>query len=104
MEFCQLQLTCADKTEASKIAEVLLEKRLIVCSKQFTVASEFWWNESIERADEILLIMESREDLFAEIEVEISKIHSYETFVLQSFQVKRASEKAKDWLEENLKK
>lgn len=100
--YCQLWLTCADKTEADSIAAALLDKRLIACAKQVPVSSDFIWQGKVDHNDEILLVMDSREDLFEQIEAEITKLHSYDTFVLQAVPVNRVSAGAKAWLDESM--
>lgn len=101
--FCYLYLTCASKTEAEKIAKRLLEQRLIVCAKQIPLRAAYWWHGKIESENEILLAMESRPDLFEEVENEVASLHSYETFVLEAVPVSRVSKAANQWMNDNLK-
>jgi len=101
--FCQLWLTCADEAEAGKISQVLLEKHLIVCAKQVPVSSDFLWEGKVDHNDEVLLVMDSREDLFEEVESEIKELHNYETFVLESVLVNKVSGDASKWMQDNLK-
>lgn len=100
--YCQLWLTCANKTEADKIAKALLAKYLVACAKQLPVSSDFLWQGKIDHNDEILLVMDSHEDLFDKIEAEVAKLHSYETFVLQAIPVSKVSTAAAKWLEDSL--
>ena len=100
--FCNVWLSCADGAEADKIAKVLLEKRLVACVKKLPINSTFHWKGNVENSDEILLLMDSREDLFEEIESEVTKLHSYETFVLQSAPITNVSQKAEVWLIDSL--
>lgn len=100
--FCQLWLTCKDKAEADKIANTLLVKQFITCAKQIPVMSNYRWKGKIENANEVLLLMESRLGLFEEIETEISKLHSYDTFVLEAVPVQRMSKKSQEWLKDEL--
>lgn len=104
MNFCNVLLPCADSAEATTIAQSLLQLQLIVCAKQVPVGSDFLWHGKVDHNDEILLIMESREDLFDEIEAVVSKLHSYDTFVLEMFSVKRVSKKASEWMSSSLKR
>ena len=101
-DFCQLWLTCENKTEANRIAKALLKKHLIACAKQMLVSSDFHWDDKIEHANEILLVMESREDLFDKVEAEIAELHSYDTFVLEAIPISKISVKAKEWLEKEI--
>jgi periplasmic divalent cation tolerance protein len=102
-DFCQLWLTCANKEEADKIANTMLVKHLVACVKQTAVYSNFHWQGKIDNSDEILLLMESRLDLFDKVEEEIAKIHSYKTFVVEAVPVVRVSKKAENWLREEIK-
>lgn len=97
-EFCQLWLTCKDHEEASKIAQVLLKKRLVACVKQVPAWSAYRWEGKIEKTEEVILIMDSRVGLFDTVEEEISKLHSYDTFVLQALPLIKLSKKAAVWL------
>jgi len=102
-DFCQLWLTCKDKEEASKIANTLLVKHLVACVHKIPISSEFCWKGKIKSNDEILLVMESREDLFDEVEREVAKLHSYDTFVLEAVPISKISQKAEDWLKKEFK-
>ena len=101
-DFCQLWLSCADKAEASHISAVLLEKNLVACAKQVPISADFHWQEKVDHAEEVLLIMESRAKLFDEIEKAVSELHSYETFVLEATPIIRVSKKAEAWLNKSL--
>lgn len=104
MKICVLFLTCAKVTEADKISKTLLEKRLIVCAKRFPVSSSFLWNGKIDNADEVLLVMDSIEENFEKVRIEVAKIHSYKTFVLLSSPVTQTTKEARDWMGQELVK
>lgn len=101
-QFCYFYLSC-ETGEESKIANHLLKQHLVACAKFVPIASLYWWNGEIEHANETMIIFESAEDLFREIEVEIKKVHSYDTFVLTRVPMTNINEDAVRWLEENLK-
>lgn len=100
--FCYLVLTCKDDAEASKIARQLLAEKLIVCAKRLPVASDFLWKGEVESGNEVMLVMESREDLFDAVETVVAKLHSYETFVLEMLPVKGVNQAAANWMQDNL--
>lgn len=99
---CQYWLTCKDREEATSIANLLLEKRLITCAKQVPVKASYWWEGKLEHSEEILLIMDSKNKFFGKIEMEVAKLHSYDTFVLQEVEVNNLSNKALGWMENEL--
>jgi periplasmic divalent cation tolerance protein len=98
-----LLLTCADKKEAEKISQSLFKKKLIACAKKMPVSSSFLWKGKIDSENEVLLVMESMEAKFKEIEKEVRKLHSYETFVLVSLPVNQVSTGVTEWIKEGLK-
>lgn len=102
-KYCQIQLTCATRAEADKISNTLLVKQLVACVRQVSTNSAFRWQGKIDQVQEILLIMESRLDLFDKIEQEVAKLHSYKTFVLEAVPVEKMSSSASSWLTEELK-
>lgn len=101
-KFCQLWLTCNSGEEADKISDTLLVKHLVACVRQFPVNSEYWWKAKRERTKEVILMMESRLDLFEQVEKEVAKHHSYKSFVLEATPVEKISKKATDWLNREL--
>lgn len=101
--FCQLWLTCANHKEANKIKNTLLVKHLVACVHEMPVSSDFRWQGKIDSSKEVLLIMDSREDLFDEVEGEVAKLHSYDCFVLKAVPITDVSKKAQSWLEAELK-
>lgn len=103
-DFCQLWLTCGSKEEADKVTGALLAKHLVACVRQIPVVSDYHWEGKITHEGEILLVMESRLDLFDEIETEVTKHHSYGTFVLEALPVSRISKKAAKWLAKETKR
>lgn len=101
-KYCYIYLTCAKGDEGS-IAQALLEKRLAACAKFTPVSSMYWWQGALERDNEMLIVLETAEDLFNEIESEVAKLHSYDTFVLTCVDMNRVNDEAAKWMEENIK-
>ncbi|OGK11261.1 hypothetical protein A2954_06060 [Candidatus Roizmanbacteria bacterium RIFCSPLOWO2_01_FULL_37_12] len=103
MKIIILFLTCANLEEAEKISQALLKKKLVVCIKKTNVLSSFLWEGKLDKSEEVLLIMDSIEEKFAEIEKEVRKIHSYETFVLVANPVINSSKGVKEWIKKEIK-
>lgn len=102
MKMIVIFLTCSDEVEADKISESLLDKKLIACAKKLPVNSKFWWKGEKDNANEILFLMETVEEKFAEIEQEVKVLHSYETPMLFSIPVDNTTTEVNTWLSENL--
>ncbi|MBU2052109.1 divalent-cation tolerance protein CutA [Patescibacteria group bacterium] len=99
-----LLLTCANQAEADKIARALLEKHLVVCVKKTPVNSDFLWQGKIDHGSEILLIMDSHEELFDQVEQEIKKLHSYDLPVLVSLPVSKTTVGVAKWMKQELRR
>ena len=97
-EYVEFVLTCGSWQEAQAIADGLLEKRLVACVEFIDIKSKYHWQGAIEESQEVKLIMESLASKFEEVEDEIAKLHSYETFVLQQLLITRLSDQAAQWL------
>lgn len=102
MKPCIYLLTCANGEEAEKIGSVLLKKNLVACVKSSSITSQFLWKGDVNKSSEVLLIMDSAEELFNQIEKEVQTIHSYETFVLTALPIIHTTEKTMAWLSECL--
>jgi len=98
-----LFLTCTNKTEADKISDVLLDKRLVVCIKKFPVSSDYLWKGQKNSANEVLLIMESEERLFEKIKKTVKTLHSYDMPVLLSIPITKAPTGIFNWFKKELK-
>jgi periplasmic divalent cation tolerance protein len=94
----ELVLTCGSWQEARKIADALLDKRLIICAEFIEIKSKYWWKSELESRKEIRLVMHSLDKFFDEVETEVKKLHSYDVFTLQAVPLTHISKEAKQWL------
>ena len=92
-------LSCKNIEEADKISNQLLKKKLIVCAKKISTNSSYLWENKIESAQEVLLIMDSVEENFEKINQEVKKKHSYKTYTLLMTKINKVNDKALKWLE-----
>ncbi len=102
MKMAIFYLVCADDTEADKLSQILLDKKLVVCTKKIPVESAFSWKGKIHQADEVLMLMESSEEMFEKVEAEVRKVHSHKVFVFFSIPVSKASKGVLEWMKEGL--
>jgi len=72
-------VTAANKAEAEKIAQVLLNKRCAACVNIVDkIDSFFWWQNKIDAASEALLIIKSKKTRLKAIIKAVKSVHSYE--------------------------
>ena len=97
-------VTTANREEAEKILDILLEARLVACGNILSeVASVFGWAGKIEKAEECMVLLKSRRDLIERIAEVVKKLHSYEVPEIISFEIADGSEAYLNWLENSLK-
>jgi len=92
-------VTTSSKKEAEKIAQHLLNERLIACANIIgPVSSLFRWAGKMEKAEEYLIIMKSREDLFEKLADAVKALHSYEVPEILVLPIVGGSKAYLDWL------
>jgi periplasmic divalent cation tolerance protein len=92
-------VTTANKQEAEKIVQHLLEARLIACANIVgPVSSHFHWSGKLEKTEEYLILMKSRRDLFAKLSEAVKALHSYEVPEILALPVVEVSKAYLDWL------
>ncbi len=71
-------VTASGRDEAEKITAALLETRQAACVNIIApVVSRFWWKGKIDSADEVLLIIKTRETAVSDVINTVKRNHSY---------------------------
>lgn len=71
-------VTCAQKKEAQRIAEALVEKRLAACVNIIDkISSIFYWQGKIDSAKELLLVVKTKKTKLPKIIKLVKSLHSY---------------------------
>ena len=93
-------VTVPDQETGELIANTLLEKKLVACVNFVTpLVSFFTWKGTVERDDEVLLILKSKSDLFEEHLVPaIETIHPYEVPEIIAFPILMGSVGYLNWI------
>ncbi len=97
-----LFLTCANEQEANVIAHALVQQKHVACVKQSVVKSTFFWQDSVQNSEEVLLVMDSVEEKFADIAPVVNELRSYDQPVLVDTSVQQTTPGVKQWLEDTL--
>ena len=102
--YIQVFTTTDKKEDADKIAKEVVEKRLAACAQVIgPITSTYWWKENIERAEEWLCLMKSRNDLYEELEKAISEVHPYEVPEILAAPIVAGIQGYLEWLDEELR-
>jgi periplasmic divalent cation tolerance protein len=98
-------VTVGSKEEAEKISQQLLEDKLIACANIIgPVTSHFQWLGKIDCAEEFLVLLKSRKDLFEALSEKVKSLHSYEVPEILALSVVAGSKDYLRWFGDSLKK
>lgn len=79
MTYILSYVTVPDAQVAENILRRLLEKRFVACGNILPgMSAMYWWEGKIETAQEVAMILKTREDLFEDMRGEILKHHPYD--------------------------
>ena len=96
-------MTAPNREEAGRLAEMLIGEKLAACVQILPeMKSVYQWQGQIERQNEILLIAKTRLSVFAALEREVRKIHSYETPEIVACPISAGSAPYLTWINENV--
>ena len=97
-------VTTANRQEAERIAQQLLEAKLIACANIIdSVSSIFRWSEKIEKAEECLVLMKSSREMFEEIAETVKELHSYGVPEILALPLVDGSKAYFEWIDSCLK-
>jgi periplasmic divalent cation tolerance protein len=79
VEFVQVQTTTDSRAEAVELARAAVEARLAACGQVAgPIASAYWWEGQVERAEEWLVLLKLPADRFAALAAFLAERHSYD--------------------------
>jgi periplasmic divalent cation tolerance protein len=98
-------MTAANREEAVRIAETLVDARLASCVQMLPeIQSVYSWKGEVAREREVLLFAKTTRERFDELDRTVREIHSYEAPEIIALPVVAASERYLNWLTSELGK
>ncbi len=80
MPHVQIQFAIDDPVRADQIIEHLLVDRVVACGQRAgPVVSRYWWDGSLERAEEWLVLLKTRAELSPAVIAAVTAAHPYDT-------------------------
>lgn len=103
MEYTLIMVTTSSREEAEKIATTLLERKLIACANILgPVSSRFWWQGKIDSAEEYMIFMKTKRELFDQVADNVKQLHSYEVPEIIALPIVEGAKPYLEWINSNL--
>ncbi|MGO8959617.1 MAG: divalent-cation tolerance protein CutA [Streptosporangiaceae bacterium] len=100
-QFLQVQTTTDSRAEAVELARAVVEARLAACAQVAgPIASTYWWEDGLERAEEWLLMLKLPADRYDDVVEFLTQRHSYDEPEITATAIVAGSPSYLDWIEE----
>ena len=99
MDYTLVMVTASSREEAEKIATTLLERKLIACANILgPVSSRFWWQGKIDSAEEYMIFMKTKRELFDQVADNVKQLHSYEVPEIIALPIVEGAKPYLEWI------
>ena len=103
MDYTLIMVTASSREEAEKIATTLLERKLIACANILgPVSSRFWWQGKIDSAEEYVIFMRTKRELFDQVVDNVKQLHSYEVPEIIALPIVEGAKPYLEWISSSL--
>jgi periplasmic divalent cation tolerance protein len=100
-EYLQVQTTTDSRAEAMELGRSAVQARLAACAQVAgPVASTYWWEGGIERAEEWLVLLKLPASRFGELAAFITERHSYDEPEIVAIPIVAGSAAYLTWISE----
>jgi periplasmic divalent cation tolerance protein len=98
-------VTCANATEARRIARAVVDSGLAACVNLLpgSVTSVYRWKRKVETAKERLLLIKTSRKYLAKLQAKVEQLHSYDVPEFVALPIAAGSRSYLSWLHENLR-
>ncbi len=90
--------TYPNKKSISKIANKLVQEKLVACVNMTKISSVYSWKGRIENADEFLAIFKTTQKNKAKVKNEIKVTHPYKVPEIAEIQINSINKPYLDWM------
>jgi periplasmic divalent cation tolerance protein len=92
-------VTTSPRAEAKRIAHALVEERLAACVNLIGgVHSVYRWKDTVETADEVLLLIKTQQEKVDAVRTRVHELHSYEVPEFLVLDVAEGDSAYLDWI------
>jgi periplasmic divalent cation tolerance protein len=80
-----------------------VEEKLAACVNMFPIKSAYRWKGKIERANEVAMIIKTREELVGRVIERVKELHSYEVPAIVALGIENGLADFLKWIDESTK-
>lgn len=100
MSFLVVHVIVGTREEAQAIARQVVGERLAACANMLgPMESTYWWNGALECAEEVLLLLKTRDSLFGKLADRIRGLHSYECPCIVAYPIEQGAPSFLAWID-----
>jgi len=97
-------VTTSNRKEAEKIAQRLLDERLIACANIIgPITSIFTWEGKTEKTEECLILLKTRLKLFEKLSEKVKALHSYKVPEIIALPIIKGLNSYLEWLDRSMR-
>ncbi len=101
--FVLVYITTSTSEEAGQIGEAIVKERLAACANVVErVKSIYWWKGVLERDEESMIILKTREDRLDHLIKRVKQLHSYENPEIVAVPILKGSSEYLNWIDDEL--
>lgn len=102
-EYIVILVTAEHENQAQEIAQALLKEKLIACANIVDhVHSMFFWKNKLDQAQETMMILKTRADLFNRVRDCILALHSYNVPEIIALPIIASHDPYLKWIDESV--
>ena len=95
--------TVPDRENAERIAETLVAEQLAACVNIIPgITSVYRWQGAVEKGEELLLFIKTRQDAYSALEQRIRALHPYELPEIIAVPIQTGQKDYIRWIESNI--
>ena len=105
VQYLQVQTTTDSRAEAMELSRAAVEARLAACAQVAgPVASTYWWDGALERAEEWLVLLKLPIDRYDELAAFLTERHSYDEPEIIALPIVTGSATYLTWMREETRR